>query len=389
MAQQILSTNTFTAATWIVNSNATKGTHITLAGAMASASSGDTILLQTSVTENITLTPGVNICAWGGSQETPTISITGKLTMTAAGSVTISGIRLTTNSDYFLVISGVAASFVNLENCYLNILNASGINNTSTLGAVYIRYCTGSIATTGITLYVSTVGGISIYYTTILNPGNTTTASSTSTGILFMSYSILYFPLTFTGDGSLQAYHTNILPGVKCILTAGTGSVTLDKCSLGSLADTAATAGVGTTIIFNDCTVSSSNAAVIDGAGTIVFSNISFTGTSAAMTTTTQAIRRTSNDGLVVKTPGAYPYTTVSQDAVILVDTSSARTITPLASPLTGLRHIIKDSVGSAAANNITVTPSGQNIDGAASYTINTNYGSITIVYSGTQWLVI
>jgi len=95
--------------------------------------------------------------------------------------------------------------------------------------------------------------------------------------------------------------------------------------------------------------------------------------------------------GRVVKitTPGAYPYTTLISDDVILVDTSAARTITPLASPVTGTRYVIKDNVGSAAANNITITPSGKNIDGAASSTVNINYGSVTIVYNGTQWNII
>lgn len=92
--------------------------------------------------------------------------------------------------------------------------------------------------------------------------------------------------------------------------------------------------------------------------------------------------------GRVVKvtSPGAYPYTTLTTDYVILVDTSSARTIVPLASPVTGTTYRIKDSVGSAAANNITITPSGKNIDGAASYVINNAYGSVDIVYNGTEW---
>ncbi len=87
-----------------------------------------------------------------------------------------------------------------------------------------------------------------------------------------------------------------------------------------------------------------------------------------------------------VTTPGAYPYTTLISDYLILVDTSSARTITPLASPATGAMYVIKDNVGSAGTNNITVTPSGKNIDGTASKTISTNYGSMTIVYNGVQW---
>ena len=56
---------------------------------------------------------------------------------------------------------------------------------------------------------------------------------------------------------------------------------------------------------------------------------------------------------------------------------------------MTGQRHIIKDTAGLAGTNNITVTPSGKNIDGGASFAINTNYGSITIVYNGVDWSII
>jgi hypothetical protein len=95
--------------------------------------------------------------------------------------------------------------------------------------------------------------------------------------------------------------------------------------------------------------------------------------------------------GRVIKitTPGAYPYTTLITDHFIKVDTSAARTIIPMAAPVTGTLYIIKDTVGSAATFNITITPSGKNIDGAASYVINSNYGSITIVYNGAEWSII
>ena len=90
-----------------------------------------------------------------------------------------------------------------------------------------------------------------------------------------------------------------------------------------------------------------------------------------------------------VTTPGGYPYTTLGTDYLILVDTSSSRSIVPMAAPTTGQVYIIKDSVGSAATNNITVTPSGKNIDGAASHVISTAYGSITIIFNGTEWSII
>jgi hypothetical protein len=90
-----------------------------------------------------------------------------------------------------------------------------------------------------------------------------------------------------------------------------------------------------------------------------------------------------------VTTPGAYPYTTQTSDYVILVDSSVARTIIPLAAPTTGTTYRIKDNTGSAQANNITITPSGKNIDGAASFIISTNFGAIDIVYNGTQWNIL
>lgn len=88
-------------------------------------------------------------------------------------------------------------------------------------------------------------------------------------------------------------------------------------------------------------------------------------------------------------TPGAYPYTSLASDHVILVDSAQARTINLIASPLNGQIYYIKDNVGSAASNNITISGNGKNIDGAASSTINTNYGSKKLVYNGTQWNVL
>jgi hypothetical protein len=59
------------------------------------------------------------------------------------------------------------------------------------------------------------------------------------------------------------------------------------------------------------------------------------------------------------------------------------------ASP-TGTVFIVKDISGAAFTNNITVTATGGAlIDGAASALINTNYGSITLVFNGTQWNIV
>jgi len=46
----------------------------------------------------------------------------------------------------------------------------------------------------------------------------------------------------------------------------------------------------------------------------------------------------------------------------------------------------IKDSNGNAGASPITVSGNGHNIDGSSTYSISSNYGSLTARYNGTQW---
>lgn len=50
----------------------------------------------------------------------------------------------------------------------------------------------------------------------------------------------------------------------------------------------------------------------------------------------------------------------------------------------------LKDGTGDAATNPITITPNGaETIDDVATATINTNYGALTLVYTGAKWEII
>lgn len=96
---------------------------------------------------------------------------------------------------------------------------------------------------------------------------------------------------------------------------------------------------------------------------------------------------------LVIKKT-AVSYNVLNTDYYIgITDTTAARTMTLPASGLTGNKigqtYIFKDESGGAATNNITITASSGTIDGAASAVINTNYGSIKIVYDGTNYFII
>lgn len=289
-----LSTNNYGESHLIVASSAANGTHTTLAGAMADAVSGDTIFLRDSVTENVTLTPGVNIVAWPTLEERGSVqvSITGKLTMTGAGTCNISGVRLITNSDFFLAVTGSAASVVNLTECDLVCNNNTGITFTSSSGSskISINFCRGDFNTTGITLFASSASGnIAINYSYFFNGGSTVTASTISSGILVVFNSELTFPVTSSGTGFTGFYYSqiNTASNATAWTAGGSGSQIAQFCLFTTGSGTAIS--VGSTVDITTCVINSSNAAAIAGAGTIHYSMLDFIGGSTAITTTTQS----------------------------------------------------------------------------------------------------
>lgn len=95
-------------------------------------------------------------------------------------------------------------------------------------------------------------------------------------------------------------------------------------------------------------------------------------------------------DILTYVQPGAYPYAALSTDYYIAVDSSAARTINLPNAPTSHKSYVIKDRVGTAAANNITITTPGGvvTIDGATTFLINTNFGAVNVIFNGTSYEV-
>jgi hypothetical protein len=113
----------------------------------------------------------------------------------------------------------------------------------------------------------------------------------------------------------------------------------------------------------------------------------------AVQITSGSAVNASVSSSWGVKVPVSYPYTVVSGDfqKMIAVDTTSARTINLPAATTTMYVHI-KDISGSAATNNITITPSGSDsIEGAvSSYLVDANYASVNLISDGiSAWYVV
>jgi len=68
--------------------------------------------------------------------------------------------------------------------------------------------------------------------------------------------------------------------------------------------------------------------------------------------------------------------------------TSTGAVTETLPAGVAGQTFLIKDCGGAAATHAITITPASGNIDGASTYVLNTNYGSVAVTYANSQWSV-
>ena len=289
-----LSTNNYGPMKFIVDGTTpANGTHSTIAAALTSASSGDTIFIRPGTyTENLTLKVGVNLCANTCDALTPNVTISGTCTLTAAGTVSISGIRLQTNSAALLAVTGSAASIVNLNNCYLNCTNNTGItfSSSSASSLITITDCKGNLGTTGIGLFSNSGSGTMNFYNSFFsNTGASTTASTCSSGSLNLDQSEFTFPLTYSSTGTGTWEHSRISTSTQNVTAANLngGSIPIKWCRFES--GSASAISIASVSAFMEfCTISSSNTNAITGAGTLNYSQLSFNSSSSTINVTTQ-----------------------------------------------------------------------------------------------------
>lgn len=286
--------NNFGTAKWIVNPTAGLGSHTTIATALTSASSGDTIfIMPATYTENLTLKAGVNLAAYDCDALNGNVTIIGNATLSAAGTVDISGIRLQTTSAALLTVSGSAASIVNLKNCYLNCTNNTGItfSAANTAALINLYDCQGDLGTTGIGIYtMSSTGILTMYNCEFTNTGVSVTATSNSAGTASFVWCLFRNVFSTSSTGTFQAYWTYIAGGnTTALTTAGTGTTNaLYQCTISGGSASAVSIGSGTTCGILGGTISSSNTNAISGVGTLSYAGIIFDGTSYKINTTTQ-----------------------------------------------------------------------------------------------------
>lgn len=248
-------------------------------------------------TENLTLTGLVNLCAFQSDasfNQTGNVIISGTLSMATAGTVTVSGIQLQTNSANLLSITGSSATIVNLFNCNLNCTNTTGISFTTSNTAALINVfnCSGNIGTTGISLYsMSSTGNLRFKSCNFTNSGASTTASSNSSGSVTLFSSFFASPLSTSSSGTITLNYSQVdssAQNATAITTAGTGVSGSNYSRLLSGSASAVSIGSGTIFNLQTPTIDSTNTNAITGAGTYTILNPNFVNTSHNVNTTTQ-----------------------------------------------------------------------------------------------------
>jgi hypothetical protein len=289
MAQQI-STNTFGVAKWVVSADATQGTHTTITGAVASASSGDTIFIRDgNYAESFTIPNGINLV---GESINNSI-ITGKVTVTA-GVIHLQNLTINSVSDFAFVQSGASESQVTIRGCYLNASANTNISVT-TSNASSLTTISNCIYTTGVSnslFTFSSSGTITVDNLQAVQAVQTTTNNSiTTSGTRFVRISNSYMTegLTCSG-GTVNIFNSLIDQQSKnaTSLTVSGATFTSRNNVYISGSASAMSCSSGTLNSYND-TVGSSNTNAVTGAGTINYSGMIFSNTSSLINTTTQS----------------------------------------------------------------------------------------------------
>lgn len=293
--------NYSTAVGHIVDQNG-HGDFSTITAALASAVSGETIFVRPGTyTENITLVAGVNLTAFGnvGNEH---VVINGQASLSAAGTVSISGITFQSNGANALLISGSGHTVLNLTDCFISATNGTAIHytNSAATSVVTLNDCAGDILDGTSAIFTSSsVGALSFNDCAFSNTSLSTTANTASAGVVGAVFCGFANPITSSGTASLEAtwcgFNTLAIHTVA-MTQGGSGGGNLLWCDF-------VTDGPECVVVNNSCSIiqcvlGTGGANAITGAGTLSAGIITFTG--GTTITTAVVIKLTTYGGTIV-----------------------------------------------------------------------------------------
>lgn len=252
------------------------GDFTSIQSAINAASAGQTIFVRPGTyTENLTLKARVNISAFDCDQQNGSVLIQGKISHSTSGTVSISGVRLQTNSDNLIEITGSSASIIRLVLCNLIISSNVGINMTSSSSGafVFLRLCNSLIQSTATFFTVSGAGSLLFSYCDSGASGSTTRSTFSSSGVLTIDYSTIGASLTTSGSSSISADYSILFADVDAggIVLGGSGAFqVVSHCTITGQVT------INNTTFLILSSVSSAQVNALTGAGTLKYGQITF-----------------------------------------------------------------------------------------------------------------
>jgi hypothetical protein len=384
---QKLSTNTFGCAKWIVSADATQGTHTTIATALTSASSGDTIFIRPGeYTENITLKAGVNLAGFNYGN----VTIKGKTTFSSAGTFYCSMITFKTNGDYCIELAGNSATIVKLSQCRILGTDHNPINySTASTSALFgLRRCDTEITDASYNLFDNTSTGIFNFEYCNFDAA-AAVASNHGAGNLNFFFCVGIMPISCTGSSYAEMRHCffNNLDTVSVAMT-DTCIANVAFSYLFSGTASVMTVGAGTRGACYHSIVQSANTNVLTGAGALFYFGVEFGygKTLINVTTTTGGLFK----GGIFQAPssgyiGEHVKTVVGPVTMVSGATQNitAFTLTPGIWDITAVASVYNGAGGSAfefAINTTSVTfPAFGDAFFAAIYTWTEVFGCVPV----------
>lgn len=345
------STTDLHAPKFIVGDTANGANYSTIAAAIAAASSGDTVYIQTGTyTENITLVSGVNLAALGsdcavtnqGSNAASyeaNVTILGTVTASYTGRCNLYGIKLQTNGAAAIATSGGVSQQLRLINCFVYANDATGITMNNSSGNINFIGC--YFRSTGANILFANTANSGIQFSNCIfglasGAGDSTHASG---GMTINNCLCNTFTFSTSSTATFNISNSLFSKGARTLITtSGTDASNLINNSVFiSSTASALSIGSGTTVTMSNCVISSTNTNAITGAGTLVYSGLTFSDTSSNINVTTQTVRAegpsrtigSSNSGLANVLTVTNTSNTASSSAQVVVSTAGSTAADP------------------------------------------------------------
>jgi hypothetical protein len=363
-----------------ITGNSTVTGTLTSTGALTVSAGGATITAG-----GLTVSAG-GAAITGNSTVTGTLTSSGALTVSAGGAAitgnsTITGTLSATNLPVFTTKGQLVAASAADTGALLNIGSDGQVLTADSAQASGMAWKTPA-----------TYGDVSSSVGT--STDNALVRMDSTTGKLIQSSgAILSDANALSGLADVSSVTGTFSGAVSVASLSSAGAVSVTSGGVSITAGGLTVSAGGAAITGNSTvtgTLTSSGALTVSSGGAAITGNSTVTGTLAVSSTLSAA--GMTNTGYVVSkyvTAGASPYSALATDYYISVSTASAvATVRLPDAPTTGRVFVIKDKSGNATTYNITVTTVGGavTIDGSTSFTIDANYGSISVIFNGTSY---